>query len=100
MKQYRIDRDGKRALSFRGEELAGVREEVGTGHFLRLAIYRTAGGRYVCEREWITQWQNERDSSEAIVCDTVAQVQAFFAFGDVSKRLYDAAGIDYSEQVE
>lgn len=100
MEQWTIIRDGAPDMRFTGEMLAGVDSEWKGGRRLTLQLYRTAGGRYVCERIGRTQWQGEHERHEGHVCDSIADVAEFFGFGHLSKRLYDSAGIDASEPIE
>jgi hypothetical protein len=67
--QIVLRRDGDAPLAFRGERIAtaDTRETQGDGQnrWNEVAIYRTAGGRYVVAIEYHTQWQGEAGTREA-----------------------------------
>jgi hypothetical protein len=64
------------------------------GRSTTLRLYKTRGGKYVCQSAGYTQWQGEKDRYKAKVCDTQAAVIEFFGHGWLAKILYDEAGID------
>jgi hypothetical protein len=104
MSEFVIPRDDARNLKFSGECISRVSTKSYRGpasnRWLELALYRTSSGKFVCQRIGRTIWEGERDRHEACVASDVAGVVEFFGFSDPAKRLYDEAGIDYSEQVE
>jgi hypothetical protein len=69
MANIRIARTGLPALAFDGELLAESGGKVAAGkeqnRWHSLALYRTAGGRYVATVEYHTQWQGELDHTVA-----------------------------------
>lgn len=107
--EYIIPRDYDRSISFTGTELASVKSQPdqgvsnysgSTGRWIELTLYRTTGGKYICERVGRTQWQGEHNRHEAIVCDTHDEIVKFLGLGWLSKQLYDAANINYVESVD
>jgi hypothetical protein len=104
MGEFVVRRDDARDLKFSGERIAHFSTKSHQGpasnRWLELALYRTKGGKLVCQRIGRTIWEGERDRHEACVVSSVAEVVEFFGFGDAAKRLYDEARIDYTEQVE
>ncbi len=66
----------------------------------KLRLYRTQGGKYICEQVGRTQWQGEHDRHSGAVCETEAEVQEFFGHGWLAKELYDRAGIQAVEVIE
>lgn len=70
-----------------------------TSQWLELSLYRTAGGKFVCERGRCTAQPREPDRYEAAICDDEAAVFAFFGYGRLSKELYDLAAINALQQV-
>jgi hypothetical protein len=109
MFNYKITRDGKIDLKFTGEMIAHAENSPdtarsnysgSTGRWTELVLYKTKGGKFVCSRIHGTQWQGERDSHEAVVCETEQQVVGFFGVDKLAKELYDDAKIDAAEEVE
>jgi len=77
------------------------REYSGTaGRWSELRLYRTRGGKYICEQIGRTQWQGEHDRHSGAVCETEVEVQEFFGHGWLAKELYDDAGIAAVEIIE
>lgn len=108
--QIKLKRDGKPALRFRGELLAEVRSIPDSaaggaysgepGRWLELALYRTSGGNYVCQRVGRTRWVGEHDRFEAQLCRSPDEVFQFFGYGWLSQDLYQAVGLEPVEDVE
>lgn len=103
MKEFRIERTGKRPLKFEGELIGeasgGISGEEGAlPCWTEMAIYRTAGGKYVCEVR--SKAIMEMDSLKADVVKTLEEVVEYFEPSPVSRELFDAAGIDDSIRVE
>ena len=105
---FTLQRDGAPPLRFKGELLAETRSSPdrgrgdwsgATGRWTELRLYRTKGGKFVCQRINRTQWQGERDSFEAVVCQTENDVMEFFGWGWLAKDLYAEAGLDAAEDV-
>jgi len=119
MKQYSIERDGKRNLTFQGDLLGtggGYRNDCG-GRWTEIEIYRTKGGKFILSIVGRTQWQGESQRHAASIHETEAEVIAELEqpdynanvdaiykdsvyLSDVAKEALDNAGIDYSEAVE
>ena len=70
------------------------------GRWMRLELYRTAGGKFVCSSTGYTQWQGEKDRRKAAVCETEADVIEFFGHGWLAKDLYEEAGIVDAVEVD
>lgn len=70
------------------------------GHWTELALYKTEGGKYICHRAKRTQWQGERDMCTGKVCQTIAEVTAFFGYGWLAKDIYYDADISDAVDVE
>lgn len=79
---------------------ASGRHSGATGRWTELKLYRTAGGRYVAQSIGHTQWQGEHTRYSAKVCETAADVIAFFGHGWLAKELYDDADIEDVQHVE
>lgn len=65
-----------------------------------LALYKTEGGKFICERIDRTRWQGERDSHAAKVCTSDAEVFDFFGHSWLAKDLYSEAGLDAAERID
>ncbi|MFK0572143.1 hypothetical protein [Endozoicomonas sp.] len=71
-----------------------------TGRWAELAVYKTKSGKYICEQIGRTQWQGEKDRFSGAVCETLADVQAFFGHRWLAKDLYNDAQIDSAIDIE
>lgn len=65
-----------------------------TGRWTELLLYKTKGGKFVCQQVGRTEWAGEYDRHSAEVCATLDDVKKFFGFGWLAKRLYRMAQID------
>lgn len=104
-----LPRDKALDLRFSGELVAEASSSANnassyysgqTGRSTTLRLYRTAGGKFACQSIGHTMWQGEHDRYSAAVCETEAEVIAFFGAGWLAKELYSAAGIEAVETVE
>lgn len=104
METFTIKRDNEPDLRLSGEIIghaassannaAGSRYSGQTGRWTELTLYKTAGGKYVCEQVGRTQWQGERDRFSGAVCETIEEVIEFFGHRWLAKELYAEAGIN------
>ena len=106
---FKLEVTGEPDLRFVGEKIASTSNSADrgnsdfsgeTGRWTTLALYRTAGGKYVCHRIDHTQWQGERDAYTACVCDDVLDVMDFFRYGNMAKEIYDQAGIEAALNID
>lgn len=102
METITIERDSEPDLRFTGECIASAtsKDPYKGGRWTNLRLYRTKGGKYICEQEGVTQYQGERDRRSGAVCTTEAEVIAFFGHGWLAKELYYEAGIKDVEEIE
>ncbi|SFE41403.1 hypothetical protein [Nitrosomonas sp. Nm166] len=110
MQEFTIDRDNGASLFFTGELLVKVSSSDNnasgssysgqTGRWQVLALYKTEGGKLICERIDRTRSQGERDSHHAKVCANSNEVIDFFGHGWLAKDLYDEAEINACEIVD
>lgn len=110
MENFEIVRDNDTTLAFDGELLAKVSSNPNiaygnsysgeVGRWQILALYKTQGGKFICERINRTQWQGERDSHAAKVCTSNKEVIEFFGHSWLAKDLYSEAGLDAAERIE
>lgn len=79
---YTLRRSGQAPLTFRGELIASSDGERQGGkehtRWHELAIYRTAGGKYVAVISFRTKWQGELDHDEAEPLATPEEVARYF----------------------
>lgn len=102
-KERIIKRDNAPDLKFKGVLIASNSSRTYTndhGRWFEIALYKTVGGKFVCQRKEYTQWQGENNRYFASVCDSVDCVKNFFGQGRYSKKLYKEAGIDNIEIVD
>lgn len=73
MEKIRLHRDNQKDLVFNGEEIASTSSKWISGQdqtrWTEYTLYRTAGGKYVLQRVYITRWQGESGSEEAEIFD-------------------------------
>lgn len=104
METFTLTRDGGKDVRFSGEMLGEASSHAGRGEeqnrWAEIRLYRTGGGKYVCEQVGRTQTPGEHDRHTVVVCDTVEEVINFFGFGWLAKELYQRAGIDAVEVVD
>ena len=77
LKEFTVERSGKRAIRFKGEVLAGVRSREEYGRWQEIGIYRVGepgSGRYVAEIVERTNWQGEQDCHRAHICNSPEEV--------------------------
>lgn len=109
MQTITIERDGDLNIRFTGELVAEAsssdnkvaRDYSGsTGRWTVLRLYRSRSGKFVCASEGRTRWKSEHTRYSAAICETEAEVIAFFGTGWLAKELYVGAGIDAVVEVE
>lgn len=103
VKEFIVERDNDVDLKFKGQRLAVATSKEAyndRGRWFNLTLYQTIGGKYICQKEDVTCWQGERNRNQAIVCETIDEVKAFFGNGWVSKEIYEIAGIENFETIE
>jgi len=109
METITLENDNAAAIRFTGEEIAVSSSSPDTsssyhsgsvGRWTVLKLYKTKGGKFVCQSIGYTQWQGEHDRHKAQVCETEADVIAFFGHGWLAKSLYAEAGIEDTVYVE
>lgn len=101
IEEFRVERDGDSDLVFRGTQLAWVSSgNHDAPRWTELTVYRTEGGKYVCERVGCTEVEGEKDRCSGAVSDDIDGVIKFFKFGSLSKALYKKAGIETATRVQ
>lgn len=101
MSLVEVKRDNESTLRFTGEMLADVssHSEKNKTRWTVLRLYKTQGGKYVCQSIGRTRFEGEVDRFSATVVDDEAGVIAFFRHGSLAKALYDYADIDDIEDI-
>ena len=103
MQTYTVKNDNGRDIKFTGDFIGyaatsddSARSDYSgsLGRWTELILYRTSGGKYVASIVNHSNWDGERDSHDAVVCETQEEVIEFFGDGQLSKELYADAEID------
>jgi|TARA_R110000823_G_C15542381_1_gene458308 hypothetical protein len=109
MEAFNLDVDNRPNIKFTGERIAhsGSSPDTAssdysgtTGRYTKLDLYKTQAGKFVCHKIGYSQWQGEHTRYTAEVCDTEAEVMAWFGHGWIAKDLYYEAGIDNSVTID
>jgi hypothetical protein len=110
MDTFTIEIDNEPSIRFTGELVASAsssdNQAMGssysgqTGRWTVLNLYKTQGGKYICQQIGRTRWQGERDRHTGKVCESIAEVVAFFGNRWLAKELYAEAGIDSVIEVD
>ena len=97
-------------LRFKGELVTGVAsfpyKESGikfsgqVGRCEQLDLYKTNGGKFICNKLDLTLLEGERSISSGKACETLEEVKEFFGYGWLAKELYKEAKIDCYVEVE
>ena len=86
---YKIRRDGERALAFTGRIIGQAdNKDHNSTRWTTVTIYRTASGRIVVEVEDRTQWQGESDHVRADSFSTATGAISYLRHADEDN--YDA----------
>lgn len=102
METITLENDNAPDVRFTGEEVASSSSSANnassyysgsTGRWTVLKLYKTKGGKFIAQSIGRTQWQGEHDRYKVAVCETEADVIAFFGHGWLAKSLYEEAGI-------
>lgn len=103
MEQFIIRSDNEPDLRFTGEVVAHASSYSSTnskGRWTDLCLYKTKGGKYVCESIGRTQWQGEKVKFKAYVAQNFEEIKEFFGQGWLAKELYDDAQIENVIDIE
>jgi len=109
MSEIIVRRDHNPDISAIAEVLACQQTSGNSGHsdysgsaarWTELTLYITRGGKFICEKIEVTQWQGESNSYDGAVCTSHAEVIKFFGRCRLAKSLYREAQIQDVERVE
>lgn len=98
-----VQRDNDTDIRFNGEEIASVSSKSAYndgGRWTVLKLWKTKGGKFICQSIGRTQWQGETDRFSAAIADDEAGVIDFFKHGRLAKELYSEANIDDVQSVD
>lgn len=100
---YTLKRDDARDITFTGAEIASASSKGRsreTGRWTEITLYRTAGGKYICETVGHTQWEGEKIRHSVEVVDSLEAVPDIFGAGWLAKELYAEGGVPFEEVIE
>lgn len=109
MKEFIVRRDDARDIKFIGNVIGCVESSPNNAHqnYSRqvgkhsvLRLYRTKGGKYVCEKVAFSQWQGAHTAYMAAYCKTSDEVFEFFGAGWLETELYEISDLDTSMLVD
>lgn len=102
MEEFTLKRDYESELRFTGEEVARASSHSHRNNtrWTVLRLFRTKGGKYVCQSIGHTLYENEEDRYAAVVAEDPEAVVAHYGHGRLAKELYDLAGIEDVQDVE
>lgn len=90
---FYIERDNDLPLKFIGTILSSVYET--PLKFLKVTLYRTKEGQFVCEKNFDNSNSNEL-AHTAEICSTVSEIYNFIGNHELAKQLIQDANIDFS----
>ena len=99
MQLFTLENDNVPDVKFNGKRLAFVSSKDpyrNANRWTELRLYKTAGGKFVCQIAGLTRWQGERNRYLTQVCETEKEVIEFFKFTRLAKELYEEANIDFA----
>jgi len=102
MYQMVVPNAGTTTLRFEGEMIgealscvdSSERQSVGNEfRWSELRLYRSADGHYICEQVRSSHWTAANQRHKVAVCDSKAQIMAFFGKSWLARELYADADI-------
>ena len=100
MAKFTLTRDNLADLQFEGDLVATVSSETaGKTRWTELRVYKTDGGRYICEELGRSKVDGERDFHHVTVVDNEKSIPSVFGGGWLSKLLYGKMQLQYTELV-
>lgn len=109
METFTVQRDNDKNIRFTGELIAVTSSSDNnasgsysgsTGRWSELNLYKTAGGKFICEQIGYTRWQGEHTRYSGAICENEEQVIEFFGTGWLAKDLYEKSGIECVENID
>ncbi len=102
MYQMVVPKEGANALIFDGEMIGEAlscmdqpsRQHTATDdQWSELRLYRSADGHYICEQVQSSHWRAVQQRHKVAICDSKAQIMAFFGKDWLANELYVDADI-------
>ena len=102
MQLFTLKNDNAPDVKFNGERIgfASSADPYGSNRWTELRLYKTAGGKFVCQSAGLTRWQGEQGRYLTQVCETEKEVIEFFKYTRLAKELYEEANIDFTVAVD
>lgn len=104
MDTIELFRDDGPDVRFQGEKTASASSFEHDGprniRWTELALYRTAGGKWVCHEIGCTKWDGERTRRALHIADSEAALIEMVGHGWLAKELYEDAGIDAAVTID
>ena len=109
MQEFTLSNDNAEDIKFSGdligsalssEDKAGSGYSGSAGRWVELNIYKTSGGKFVCQEIGHTKHDGERTRHKVAISETIDDVKAFFGYRWLAKELYRNAGIDAAKRID
>ncbi len=104
METFELARDDGPDVRFQGEQIAGAssfhHEGPRNTRWTELKLFRTKGGKLVCQEVGQTRWDGERTKYRLHFAESEAEMVEALGFGWLAKKLYEDAGIDHAQEIE
>ena len=104
METFELARDDGPDVRFQGEQIAGAssfhHEGPRNTRWTELKLFRTKGGKLVCQEVGQTCWDGERTKYRLHFAESEAEMVEALGFGWLAKELYEDAGIDHAQEIE
>ena len=104
MTTFTLTNDDSPNLKFKGEKIAEASDHWIQGQdqtrWTELDLYRTEGGKFVCQESGISQWQGESSSHRAAAVETEEEVIKFFGQSALAKEIYSDANINAAVEID
>lgn len=102
METFTLENDNAPNVRFNGELVATASSFAynRNDRWTELYLYRSVGGKHVCQTIGRTQWQDETNRHTVEVVDSDAAVVEIFGYGRLAKEIYSEANIEHVQDVE
>lgn len=86
-------------LKFKGQILGyATNQDNDSQRWCNYTLYQDEHGQYIGEIEFVSLWQDEHDYVDAAICKSIEAVINFFGVSELTRALFEDAGLDYSDQ--
>lgn len=100
MEKYVLENTNQPRVKFVGDLIASASEETGTGTSQTFKLYKTSFGRYVGQKQMLTQWAGSKDTFIVATLEDEEDMFAFFGYSDLAKEIYYEANVDESLEIK